>query len=244
MLAARPCVVSALGVVASAVLALPAGCQRINPDFDSASELTGGGSGAGTVSDDGLGDSDGGHDGATDDGATGSAAGVDCTQTHVLTVLVSEAEIVPPMQRGQSELGEGEFAFSEVEGDGLIRFDVDVPCNDTFWIWGRVLDQQDGTTLENDPDSFYVSIDGGPAVTWFYGCQTSDTSGVWSWALADDNEFQRDCDLAEPMAPWLDAGPHTVELRNREPINGNGQHAGVARILVTNGPDHVPNADD
>jgi hypothetical protein len=96
---------------------------------------------------------------------------------------------------------------------------------------------------QNDPDSFYVSVDGGSEVTWFYGCDTFGNDEVWSWEQVDDNELGAQCDDAVVLVVTLDAGMHTVRLRNREP-ESNGDFAAIARILVTNDQGYVPNDNE
>lgn len=209
---------------------------------------TGGSSSGGT----GTGSSSGGTTtGGSSSGGTGTGSSSGGTTTGGVCdpgefvkeiELVENAVVEEPMQTAESTLGEGVFAFSEVEEQGTVTFSVHVPCEDEYVVWGRVGDINDGVN-QNDPDSFYVSVDGGAEITWFYGCQTSGNNEVWSWEQVKDNELGAQCDDAVDLVVTLDTGVHTVRMRNREPAN-NDAFAAIARILVTNDQGYVPNDNE
>jgi hypothetical protein len=153
--------------------------------------------------------------------------------------LVADATVVAPMQTAMSMIGEGLYAFSEIAELGTVTFDVDLPCDDTYYLWGRVWDADAGTG-NNDPDSYYVSIDGGNDQTWFYGCQTEGEGDGWSWQIMKAGTLNANCNSAVDITASLPAGTVQVKLRNREVANFNDDSAHVARILVTNDANYVP----
>lgn len=204
-----------------------------------------GGVGPGGTSDGGSdtsGDGTSGDGGGTtaDDGQTsdtGDPSGP-CQETVRELVLVEGATVTPPMQTAVSEMGEGTVAFSEVAEQGTVAFLADLPCSDTYHVWGRVNDFNPGTHDSGDPDSYYVTVDTGQELTWFYGCGTTD-SPQWTWQPVHDGELGADCDAGTILEVDLDAGVHTIVVRNREEAWFDS-FAAIARILVTNDPDYVP----
>jgi hypothetical protein len=193
---------------------------------------TSGGDGGGTGGDGG---------GTSDDGGgtsgTGDPSGP-CQEVVNELVLVEDATVTPPMQTAVSEMGEGTIAFSEVAEQGTVVFLADLPCADTYYIWGRVNDFNPGTHGSGDPDSYYVTVDTGQESTWFYGCGTFD-SPQWTWQPVQDGELGADCEEGVRLEVDLDAGVHTIVVRNREDAFFEN-FAAIARILVTNDPDYVP----
>jgi len=74
--------------------------------------------------------------------------------------------------------------------------DIWVPKAGRYWIWGRVWG------LDWTGDSFYVSVDGGPRVTWYI------SRGSWQW--------ERVTATGALKSWYLSAGPHTIRIRTRE----------------------------
>jgi hypothetical protein len=213
---------------------------------------SGGGVGPGDGSDGDSGTDDGGTSGDGGDGGDGTDSGDGggtsdtgdptgsgpCQQTVTELVLVESSTVTPPMETAVSEMGEGTIAFSEVAEQGTVVFLVDLPCADTYYVWGRVNDFNPGTHGSGDPDSYYVTVDTGQEMTWFYGCGTFE-SPQWTWQPVHDGELGADCEAGIDLEADLDAGVHTIVVRNREDAWFEN-FAAIARILVTNDPDHVP----
>lgn len=185
-------------------------------------------------------DSDGEDPGAETGGPTGGSDGdgTVCDGAVEIVVLVADATVEPPMERTGSTMGEGEVAVSVVPEEGTVTFEVDIPCDDVWNLWGRVNDFSPGIG-PNDPDSYWISVDGGPEYEWFYGCDT-EFSPQWSWQPMESNMAGVPCEKAIAVTPVLDAGVHLVRLRNREGLGSGEVFAAVARILATNDPDLVP----
>ncbi len=178
---------------------------------------------------------------ASSSGDAESTGPADCNSEFYKTVaLVAGATVVPPMVSEMSEKGEGMVASSAVGGAGSVTFRLDVPCDGEYAVWGRVLDYYPGIH-DYDPDSFYVLGGADPEFTWFYGCQTDDEP-VYRWLRMRVRAEGGDCDDAENWTPTLTAGTQFITLRNRESINIYGEVAVIARLLVTNDMDYVPEA--
>lgn len=152
---------------------------------------------------------------------------------------VADAELEWPMGTEQSMLGEGTIATSAIPEAGTVEFTVDIPCVDEFAVWARVYDGDPGVHDFGDPDSYYVRVDGGSEITWFYGCQTWEASQEWGWYRtrgANGGTCGEAVDWTLPLGP----GAHTIRFRNRESQTNEGIRAAIARIFVTNDPSYVP----
>lgn len=135
----------------------------------------------------------------------------------------------------------GPYAYSEVAGEGQATFEFDVDCPGTYSIHGLVYDA-DQLTLAN-ADSFEVSVDQGDWHVWPYGCQI----GLSPWRyrrVRTDAVEDLQCLISQELTFSLQAGTHTVTLRNLESGSHGGTWPGsvaaVARILVTNDPGYSP----
>ncbi len=152
--------------------------------------------------------------------------------------LVADAEVVAPMEKVMSQMGEGMIARSTVENAGTVTFTVDIECEGKYSLWGRALDLNAGAK-QNDPDSYFVQVDGGQEVTWIYGCQTDGMPNGYNWLRV--RGVGNNCSNPNDVAPTLTAGSHTFRFRNRESGNQNAV-AALARILLTNDPGYTPTA--
>ena len=61
-------------------------------------------------------------------------------------------------------------------------------------------------------DSFFVSVDGQPAMTW-HVLQGGDT---WVWDVLTDRLFSDERDSSNPNVYHFDVGPHSIEFIQRE----------------------------
>jgi hypothetical protein len=202
----------------------------------------GGGTFDGEPGDDGAGtdDSLSGSTSASDDGGNTGDGDTGCDDPVTRVVLVEDAVVTPPMESMTSRLGEGVVAYSAVEDAGTVEFELDIPCDDEYALWGRVNDVEPGPLQYADPDSYYVTVDDGLEHTWLYGCGT-EGAPQWSWQRMSHAVVGSTCDDISPIDGSFTAGTHTVVLRNREPAASN-RYAAIARILATNDPTLVPDA--
>lgn len=185
-----------------------------------------------------------GTSGTTDDTTTTSTTGPPpCEGMPVKQIeLAKDAMVTPPMQKMWSNLDGSEVAYSPQWEAGTATFTFDIDCDGgTFYVWGRVLDYHSGVN-NNDPDSYYVRVDGGPESGWFYGCQTGQLSGGYHWLRVRLGTQGAPCDSYTPLVLQLTPGPHTITLRNREGEDDGNHVAAVARLLITSDPNYVPTA--
>lgn len=155
---------------------------------------------------------------------------------------VEDADIEWPMVEEMSGQGEGRIASSPTAEFGTVEFSVDIPCVDNFAVWGRVYDGDPGIHQSYDPDSYYVKVDGGPEIEWFYGCQTEGDPAGWAWQRTrgvNGDTCGDQYDWTLPLGP----GTHYIKFRNKESQTGGGTRAAIARIFVTNDPAYVPSAE-
>jgi len=156
-------------------------------------------------------------------------------------LLVADAVITAPMEKIMSGKGEGMVALSEVAEEGTVSFSVDLPCDGTYAVWGRAQDTNPGN-VNADPDSYFVRVDGGEEGGWFYGCQTNGLASGYHW-LRVTTAGMPVCG-GGVWSPQLAAGSHTFTLRNREPVAFDDDVAAVARLLITNDMNYVPQLPD
>lgn len=153
--------------------------------------------------------------------------------------LVADAVVIPPMVTTVSQVGEGIVAYSTQAESGLVTFTFDVACPGQYAVWGRVLDAEPGVN-NYDPDSFYPRLDLAPEVGWYYGCQTGGLSDGYHWLRVRAGIEGAPCQDGVPWTLDLAPGTHAITLRNREQMDGGGNVAAVARILVTRDLNYVP----
>ncbi|MEZ4427695.1 MAG: hypothetical protein R3A51_08425, partial [Nannocystaceae bacterium] len=148
---------------------------------------------------------------------------------------VADADVVAPMVAEASQLLPGNpiAAHSDVEGEGTVTFHVDIACQGTYYAWGLAFD---GTDITGNPDSYWVSFDGGQEILWSYGCGGVDQ---WGWDKVDITG-QNCSESAFTMN--LDPGPHTIRLRNREDPGFMQAPAYVAAIVVSDDGNFNPNS--
>jgi hypothetical protein len=154
--------------------------------------------------------------------------------------LVEDAVVVAPMEKFMSDMEEALVAISTVAEAGTVTFTIDLECDGVYSLWGRALDLEKGAH-PNDPDSFYVQVDGGPESTWVYGCQTEDLVENYNWLRV--RAWGNNCMNPVDVTPTLTAGSHTFRFRNREAGNQN-EVAALSRIVLTNDPAYVPMLPD
>jgi hypothetical protein len=151
-----------------------------------------------------------------------------------------DAMLVAPMELAPAPLLPGEhlLARSYAGQAGTITFDFDLPCATSVEIHALVWDATSGIIQDNDPDSYVVSVDGGPEVVWTYGCGSADVPDQsWLWQRVASSR-RTACDDT-PLALDLSAGPHELVLLNRE-SGGGTVYAAIAAVVVTSDPSFDP----
>jgi len=112
--------------------------------------------------------------------------------------------------------------------EGSILYQPEIPCDDTWYIWARVLDQ-------GSNDSYLATLDGQPMPSAIFEGDCTGQGNGYKWTALNWREMgANSCDYVEdPWAPTWAAGVHEIEFEYREA-------AAMGRILITNDPDLVP----
>ena len=138
---------------------------------------------------------------------------------------------------------------------GWVTYTLDLPEAGTWYLWGRFYNPGSGTTLwkqdaeprENDPNSFYVSVDGGKEHV--FGNNKSDpdakASGYRRWYWGGDGAVE----VGRPVALSLGAltkGRHTIRVRNRDAVETAALHLAprLDALCLTLDKDYRPRDED
>jgi hypothetical protein len=148
-------------------------------------------------------------------------------------VVVEPMELVPAPELPEEPM----VARSYAGQSGTIAFTFELACPESVEIHGLVWDALSGPQAD-DPDSFYVSVDGEPDQEWRYGCgSTKVPDGTWLWQRMTGSP-RTECDV--PVLVFdLEAGPHELVVRNRE-SGGGSLYAAIAAVVVTADPAFDP----
>ncbi|MFQ5822511.1 MAG: Ig-like domain-containing protein [bacterium] len=111
--------------------------------------------------------------------------------------------------------------------NGVAEYSFDVPTDDTYVIWGRVI------APNGSEDSFFISMDGGPDVLWdvLQGLWQSD----WTWDQVSDRGTGSSLNPEfDPKLFQLTAGTHNLKIKQRD--------AGtkIDKIIITSDLNFVP----
>ena len=141
-----------------------------------------------------------------------------------LAVVHREAEEVPRtggMQLGTDNTGASacHYVYYAGAGVGSITFNVTVPYADTYYLWARAMG------LDWSQNSFWVSVDGSPALHYEIG----QFGGLWTWGWEQVHAE------THPVTPFvLSAGDHTIVFNSREPLSR------LDAVLLVNRSGYVP----
>ena len=138
---------------------------------------------------------------------------------------------------------------------GWVTYVVDVPEAGPWYLWGRFYSPGSGTTLwrenaeprENDPNSFYVSVDGGPERV--FGNHKSDPEakilGYRRWYWGGDGKIELGQPAALPLGT-LAKGKHTIRVRNRDAVETAALHLAprLDALCLTIDKDYRPRDED
>lgn len=170
----------------------------------------------------------GGEDTGSETGAeTGSDTSQGaCEEPVVLELGVGEATLTGNWTPAVSESGEGDIAVLMNAPQGAVTWDVDVPCDDTWFIWVRYWEQ-------GNDDSYFVTLDGAPEQPAVFEGDCSAGGQGYSWRLLNERGDSPCVYLQDPWAPQWEAGLHEVAFSYRESFV-------LGRIVVTNDPEYTP----
>lgn len=176
------------------------------------------------------------------------------------------AEFQAPMTRGRlfaDEALAGEPAFAAVDSrtlpswtgrflrpngteGGSVAYTVEIPEAGEWYLWGRLyypgtgtqLWRQEGDVKENDPNSFYVSVDGKPEKVLGNLKVDPETRTSWyrRWHWGGDGAVE--VGKAQPLALGaLSKGRHTIRLRARDAVETSALHLSPRLDLLCLTPD-------
>ena len=168
---------------------------------------------------------------ATDSGPppdTTGPAGT-CQGIEMIELEPADAVLSGGWMLTMSMLGEGEIiVLDNGQVGGAVRYEPDLPCEDTWYIWVRYWQQ-------GSDDSYFATLDGQPQPPAIFEGDCGNGGNGWDWAALNwRDENDPPCTYVEdPWAPAWGAGVHEIELTYRESI-------AVGRIIVTNDPAFTP----
>jgi len=127
----------------------------------------------------------------------------------------------------------GRFLAANQREGGSATITVDVPEAGTWYLWGRFFNpatgsqlwKQDAEPKDNDPNSFYVSVDGGRELVFGNHKVDPDTkvTGYRRWYWGGDGAIE----VGRPAALSLGTlakGRHTIRIRNRDAVETSSLH--------------------
>ncbi len=168
-----------------------------------------------------------GSTGAESGSETGSDTSVGaCEEPVVLELGADVAALTGNWVPSESEVGEGDIAVLMGGTNGAVTWDIDVPCDDTWFIWVRYWEQ-------GSDDSYFVTVDGAPEVPAIFEGDCGNGGQGYSWRLLNERADAPCVYTQDPWAPQWETGNHEVAFSYRESI-------AIARIVVTNDPEYAP----
>ena len=149
----------------------------------------------------------------------------------------------------------GRYLASNQKEGGWATITVDIPETGTWYLWGRFFNPATGSQLwkaetepkDNDPNSFYVGVDGGREVV--FGNHKVDpeskVSGYRRWYWGGDGSIE----VGRPGALSLGTlakGRHTIRIRNRDAVETSALHLAprLDVLCLTPDRDYRPRDED
>ncbi|MFV8750676.1 hypothetical protein ACNOYE_08990 [Nannocystaceae bacterium ST9] len=156
---------------------------------------------------------------------TTTGMGTACEMDVSFEVLAIDAALFDGWDPVMSMLGEGMvMAWDQQTQDATIGWDLDIPCDDTWHIWVRGIDQ-------GQADSYFASVDGQPDPPPIFelDCTQGPNQGTYVWKELNYR------DPADPACtymfdPWTQdwlTGIHQFSLVYRE-------SGAVSKLWITN----------
>lgn len=188
-------------------------------------------------------------------------------------ILAGAGELQAPMTRGRfAGAISGEPVFAAVDsrtlpswngrylapgqaGGGSVILTVDVPEAGTWYLWGRFFNPASGSQLwkqdaepkDNDPNSFFVSVDGGKESVFGNHKLDPETkaSGYRRWYWGGDGAIEVGRPGALPLGT-LARGRHTIRIRNRDAVETSSLHLAprLDVLCLTPDRDYRPRDED
>lgn len=177
----------------------------------------------------------------------GSSSGEpSCRDEFFKEVLTNaDAQIVLPMEEGMltDHPFVTSYAASGTVNQGTIQYNLPIPCEDTYFIWALVYDEERVPMLvDESADSFGVDLNSEPLLDWEYACQTLFQVQDWAYELVRSNNAT--CTAQQPLGVFMAEGNNVLRFTNLEEGSPGGSDPGsaaaIARIVVTNSSDYVP----
>jgi hypothetical protein len=162
----------------------------------------------------------------SEESTTDTVVDTSCQEpVSILINAIDYADVSGAWTETMSTLGEGMvMSMPQDQNEGVLTYDFEIPCDDTWHIWVRAIEQQNF-------DSFWARVDGEP-VEWAIfelDCTDAPAEPVYDWKQLNWRFANADgCDYVED--PWVHdwgAGKHSLELGYRESW-------AVSRIWVSN----------
>lgn len=169
--------------------------------------------------------SSGGDTGSDTSAGSDTATGA-CEEPVVLELGVGEASLSGNWVATVSDVGEGDIAVLMGQPAGAVTWDVEVPCEDTWFIWVRYWEQ-------GNDDSYFVTVDGAPAQGAIFEGDCGGGGQGYGWRLLNERGDSPCVYVQDPWAPQWEAGAHELAFSYRESI-------ALGRIVVTNDPEYAP----
>jgi hypothetical protein len=146
---------------------------------------------------------------------------------QVFQLAVADAEFSGEWFQAE-HMDEGLVATIDPNGPfaGAVRWTVEIPCADTWFIWARVFNL-------DEANSYEVQLDGQPLPPAIFETCTPLDGWMWSelsWRLPNE-----ECNfLKDPWSVDWAPGTHEITFLFRESLE-------LGRVAVTNNPDPDPN---
>ena len=146
---------------------------------------------------------------------------------QVFQLAVADAQFSGAWFKSEN-IDEGQVAKIDPNGPlgGAVRWTVDIPCADTWFVWARVLNL-DGA------NSYEVQLDGQPLPPAIF--ETCAPLDGWAWSELTWRLPNEECNfLHDPWSIDWAPGTHEITFLFRESVE-------LGRVAVTNNPDPDPN---
>lgn len=170
-------------------------------------------------------------EGSSSDGESSSTGGNACAGPMKISIPTTDAQLSGDWAVAMSQFGEGMILKvpNAQNTDGEAVFNVDIPCDDNWTLWARMLNYQ-------NLDSTYVQLDGqpNPAAINAIDCNAGPNNVTWAWRKLNRRDPNDECMFLED--PWTadwQTGPHTISFMYRDSDS-------LGRVFVTNDPNYVP----
>lgn len=182
------------------------------------------------------------------------------------------AELESPMTRGRFEGQLGDVVYAAVDSrtlpnftgrflppdkdvGGWVTLNVDVPEEGRWYLWGRFFApgsgqqiwRDSGPSKDNDPNSFYLSVDGGKEVV--FGNLKLDSElnlpGYRRWYWGGDGKVE----IGRPGPADLGVltkGRHVIRIRNRDAVETPSLRLATRldMLCLTRDPEYRPRDED